>query len=97
MNPSRVVTTFVAADGLCEILSSTGVGQIVNYDNPLKVKIGGGLIKVSLFVSVTRPHRGVLTRSNYYRNSCTGIIIGWPAPPNCVILRIRRRRYTIPP
>lgn len=52
MNPSRVVTTFVAADGLCEILSSTGIGQIVNYDNPVKVRIGGGLIKVSFLVSV---------------------------------------------
>ena len=47
MNPSRVVTTFVAADALCEILNSTGIGQVVNYDNPLKVRIGSGLIKVS--------------------------------------------------
>jgi hypothetical protein len=46
MHPGRVVTTFVAADGLCEILMSVGVGQIVNYKNPTKVRIGGGLIKV---------------------------------------------------
>jgi len=45
MHPGRVVTTFVAADGICEMLMSTGVGQIVNYDNPTKVAIGGGLIK----------------------------------------------------
>jgi hypothetical protein len=48
MNPSRVVTTFVAADGLCEMLNSTGVGQIVNYTNPVKVRIGSALIKVCL-------------------------------------------------
>ena len=47
MNPRRVVTTFVAADALCEMLNSTGIGQIVNYNNPVKVRIGGGLIKVS--------------------------------------------------
>lgn len=52
MNPSRVVTTFVAADALCEILNSTGVGQIVNYDNPVKVRIGGALIKVNLFILI---------------------------------------------
>jgi len=46
MHPGRVVTTFVAADGICEMLMSTGVGQIVNYQNPTKVAIGGGLIKV---------------------------------------------------
>jgi hypothetical protein len=46
MHPGRVVTTFVAADGLCETLMSVGVGQIVNYKNPTKVRIGGGLIKV---------------------------------------------------
>lgn len=46
MNPGRVVTTFVAADGFCEMLMSVGVGQIVNYDNPTKVRIGGALIKV---------------------------------------------------
>ena len=48
MNPSRVVTTFVAADGLCEMLNSTGVGQIVAYYSPLRVRIGSGLIRVSL-------------------------------------------------
>ena len=46
MHPGRVVTTFVAADGLCEMLMGTGVGQIVNYDTPKKVEIGGALIKV---------------------------------------------------
>jgi hypothetical protein len=46
MNPGRVVTTFVAADGICEMLMGTGVGQVVNYDNPTKVTIGGALIKV---------------------------------------------------
>ena len=51
MNPRRVVTTFVAADALCEILNSTGIGQIVNYDSPIRVRIGGGLIKVSFLVS----------------------------------------------
>lgn len=48
MHPGRVVTTFVAADGLCELLMGTGVGQIVNYDKPIRVAIGGGLIKVRL-------------------------------------------------
>jgi len=52
MNPSRVVTTFVAADALCEMLSSTGIGQVVNYDNPVKVRIGSGLIKVRFLVPV---------------------------------------------
>ena len=52
MNPRRVVTTFVAADALCEMLNSTGIGQIVNYNNPVKVRIGSGLIKVSFLVSV---------------------------------------------
>ncbi len=50
MHPGRVVTTFVAVDGFCEMLMSTGVGQIVNYNNPTKVRIGGGLIKVRLNV-----------------------------------------------
>ena len=53
MNPRRVVTTFVAADALCEMLNSTGIGQLVNYDNPLKVRIGSGLIRVSFLISVT--------------------------------------------
>ena len=53
MNPHRVVTTFVAADALCEMLNSTGIGQLVNYDNPLKVRIGSGLIRVSFLISVT--------------------------------------------
>jgi len=52
MNPSRVVTTFVAADGLCEMLNSVGIGQVVNYDNPVKVRIGSGLIRVGFLVSI---------------------------------------------
>lgn len=52
MHPGRVVTTFVAADGLCEMLMGMGVGQIVNYDKPLKVKIGGGLIKAGLLLQI---------------------------------------------
>lgn len=52
MNPGRVVTTFVAADGFCEMLMSVGVGQIVNYDNPTKVRIGGALIKAGLLLQI---------------------------------------------
>jgi hypothetical protein len=55
MHPGRVVTTFVAADGLCEMLMGTGVGQIVNFDNPTKVSIGGALIKVRLRVDQRVP------------------------------------------
>lgn len=52
MHPGRVVTTFVAADGLCEMLMGTGVGQIVNFDNPTKVNIGGALIKTGLLLQI---------------------------------------------
>jgi hypothetical protein len=52
MHPGRVVTTFVAADGLCEMLMGTGVGQVVNYDKPTRVKIGGALIKAGLLLQI---------------------------------------------
>jgi len=58
MNPSRVVTTFFAADALCEMLNSTGIGQVVNYDDPVKVRIGSALIKVSLFIPINWATRG---------------------------------------
>lgn len=48
MHPGRVVTTFVALDGFCETLVGVGVGQVVNYDNPTKVRLGSNLIKVGL-------------------------------------------------
>lgn len=52
MHPGRVVTTFVAVDGLCEMLMGVGVGQVVNFDNPTKVRIGEGIIKAALLLQI---------------------------------------------
>ncbi|KAG8839547.1 hypothetical protein FRB91_003409 [Serendipita sp. 411] len=52
MHPGRVVTTFVTLDTLCEMLMGTGVGQVVNYDNPKKVRIGTILIKCGLILQI---------------------------------------------
>ncbi|CCA75463.1 hypothetical protein PIIN_09446 [Serendipita indica DSM 11827] len=46
MHPRRVVTTFVAADSLCETLMGLGVGQVVHHEDPRRVRIGSGIIKV---------------------------------------------------
>lgn len=66
MHPGRVVTTFVAADGLCELLMSTGVGQVVNFENPVRVRIGEGLIKAGLILQIVRQAH-LLDDSNYRR------------------------------
>lgn len=99
MHPGRVVTTFVAADGLCEMLMGVGVGQIVNYDKPTRVRIGSGLIKVRAYLHIFMSsyllfsHFSLLVARRWW---LIGKYIGWPTPTNRAFYRFRSCRSPFP-
>jgi hypothetical protein len=51
MHPGRVLTTFLAADGLCEILIIQGAQRMVNTRlSAVEQKVGGDLVKAALIM-----------------------------------------------
>ncbi|CCA75462.1 related to RTA1 domain protein, putative-Aspergillus clavatus [Serendipita indica DSM 11827] len=76
MHPGRVVTTFVAFDGFCEMLMGTGVGQVVNYDNPTKVRIGSGLIKAGLLLQIVLFLLFVMVAARFHSNVRKAKLVG---------------------